>query len=678
MGFLYLVEEHHAIRLPPDGLSQLSALVVAHIARRCANQAAHAIFLLILTHVDTRHHLLVVEQVFGQCLGQLGLTHTRRTEEDKRGDRPLGVLKSGTAPAHGIAHGDDGLVLTDDAAVQLLLQVEQLLALALHHLRHGDARPAAHNLGDIVGGHLLAHQPVARLGVGQLGLHLLDVILEGLQPRVAYLGHPAVVALTLGTLGLELQVLHLLLVLLNLVHQRALALPLGTELGLLLAQLGYLLVQLGYLRLVALALDGLALYLQLGQLTADLVKLLRHAIALHSQLGGGLVHQVDGLVGQETLADVALGELHGGNTGIVLDTHLVVVLVALFQSTQDGDGTQLVGLIDHHRLEAPLQGLVLLEILLILVERGGTNRPQLAARQGRLQDVGGVHGALATAGSHQRVNLVDEEDDAPLALGHLLDDTLQTLLKLTFILRTCHERTHVEREQLLVLQVLGHIAPHDTLGQSLDDGGLTRARLTYQDRVVLGSPAQDLKQTAYLVVAADDGVKLAGTGIGHQVLRILVECLVVLVAALRLHAIALTKLADGRQHVFLVHAGVFHDAAGRRVDVEQRQQNGLHAHKLVAQPSGHVLGLHQHLVGIAREIGLAALHARQMLNLIVHQLLNMCAIHPQLLEDERRHVFSFLHDALQQMHGLYALLTGSLRGIHRLLDGLLRLDRKFV
>ena len=53
-------------------------------------------------------------------------------------------------------------------------------------------------------------------------------------------------------------------------------------------------------------LDALPFYLQLGTLTHNLVKLLGHAVALHAQLGGGFVHQVDGLVGQEALRDVTL------------------------------------------------------------------------------------------------------------------------------------------------------------------------------------------------------------------------------------------------------------------------------------------------------------------------------------------------------------------------------------
>ena len=372
--------------------------------------------------------------------------------------------------------------MTNHTLVQLFLQMQQLFSFALHHACHRNTSPAGYNLSNIIRCHFLAYQSSGGRIAGrtvQLGLDGLDVVLQNLQLRVADFGYLAVVALALGTLGLILQVLHLLLVLLNLVHQLALALPLGTELLLLFAEFCYLLVQLGNLRLVALAPDGLALDFELGQTAGNLIQFLGHAVALHAQLRGGLVHQVDGLVRQEALADVALRQLHRGDAGIVLDTHLVVVLVALLQSTQDADGAQLVRLVHHDGLETTLQGLVLLEVLLVFVQCRGTDGTQFAASQGRLQDVGSIHGTLATAGTHQRVNLVDEQDDTPFGLRHLVDDTLQAFLKLALVLGTGHQGTHVERVELLVLQVLGHVATDDTSGQSFYDGCLTRTRLTY-------------------------------------------------------------------------------------------------------------------------------------------------------------------------------------------------------
>ena len=129
----------------------------------------------------------------------------------------------------------------------------------------------------------------------------LDVVFEGLQFRVTDFRHLAIVALTLGTFGFKFQVLHLLLVLLNLVDELALTLPLGTELRLLLTEFCNVLIQLGNLGLIPLALDGLALNLELGKATGDLVEFLRHGVTLHAEFGSSLVHQVDGLVGQETL-----------------------------------------------------------------------------------------------------------------------------------------------------------------------------------------------------------------------------------------------------------------------------------------------------------------------------------------------------------------------------------------
>ena len=70
-----------------------------------------------------------------------------------------------------------------------------------------------------------------------------------------------------------------------------------------------------------------------------------------------------------------------------------------------------VGSLDEHRLEAPRQRRVLLDVLAVLVERGRADAVQLAARQRRLEHVGGVHRALGLAGADQRVQLVDEQDD---------------------------------------------------------------------------------------------------------------------------------------------------------------------------------------------------------------------------------------------------------------------------
>ena len=95
----------------------------------------------VLAHVDADHGLLVVEQELGQRAGQLGLADAGGAQEDERADRPVRVLEPGARAADGVGDGLDRLVLADDALVQPLLHLEQLLPLALQQARDRDAGP---------------------------------------------------------------------------------------------------------------------------------------------------------------------------------------------------------------------------------------------------------------------------------------------------------------------------------------------------------------------------------------------------------------------------------------------------------------------------------------------------------------------------------------------------------
>ena len=57
------------------------------------------------------------------------------------------------------------------------------------------------------------------------------------------------------------------------------------------------------------------------------------------------------------------------------------------------------------------EGGVLLEVLAVLVERGGADGLELTAGEHRLEDRRSVDRTLGGTGTHQRVDLVDEEDD---------------------------------------------------------------------------------------------------------------------------------------------------------------------------------------------------------------------------------------------------------------------------
>ena len=132
---------------------------------------------------------------------------------------------------------------------------------------------------------------------------------------------------------------------------------------------------------IALLLERLLLDLQPHDLAVHQIELFRLGIDLHLQPRRGLIHQIDGFVGQEAVGDVAVRQRRRRNQRAIGDPHAVVLLVLVLQAAQDRDGVLDARLVDEHRLEAPRQRRILLDMLLVFVERGGADAVQLAARQ---------------------------------------------------------------------------------------------------------------------------------------------------------------------------------------------------------------------------------------------------------------------------------------------------------
>ena len=328
--------------------------------------------------------------------------------------------------------------------------------------------------------------------------------------------------LGLGRLGLFLQLAHG-------ADQALLVLPDALHLVGALAQLGDL---GGHRRqplgrgLVLLLAERLLLDRQRRQPPLDLIDGVGARIDLHLEPAGRLVDEIDRLVGELPPLDVAVRQAGRGDQRRVADADPVVDLVALLETAQDRDRVLERRLADVDRLEAALERLVLLDVLPVLVERGGADAAQIAARQRRLEHVGGVDRALGAARADQRVQLVDEQDDAAGGRLDLLEDGLEAVLELAAELGAGDERAEIERQDLLVLERLGDVAGGDALRDPLDDGGLADARIADQHRVVLGAAREDLHRAADLLVAADDRVELAVAGQLGQVARVLGQRLV--------------------------------------------------------------------------------------------------------------------------------------------------------
>src|SRR2546423_1923321 len=79
---------------------------------------------------------------------------------------------------------------------------------------------------------------------------------------------------------------------------------------------------------------------RLGDLLVVLAQVRRRGHAADPHPGAGLVDQVDGLVRQEAVADVAVGQLGRCDQRAVRDGHTVVGFVPVAQALEDLDGVR--------------------------------------------------------------------------------------------------------------------------------------------------------------------------------------------------------------------------------------------------------------------------------------------------------------------------------------------------
>ena len=211
----------------------------------------------------------------------------------------------------------------------------------------------------------------------------------------------------------------------------------------------------------------------------------RHRVDLHPEFGGRLVDEVDRLVGQEAIGNVSIGQDGRRHEGRVLEAHPVMDLVAIAKPAKNADRVFHGRFADEDRLKSPLERRIFLDVLPVLVERRRADGVKLAASEHRLQHVRRIHRPFGGAGADDGVELVDEQNHLALRVGDLLQDRFQPFFELAPILRAGHERAHIERDDLLVLESFRDVAANDASGQPLDDGGLADAGLADEDGIVL-------------------------------------------------------------------------------------------------------------------------------------------------------------------------------------------------
>ena len=245
--------------------------------------------------------------------------------------------------------------------------------------------------------------------------------------------------------------------------------------------------------------------------------LLALALGLQPLPGASFVDDINGLVRKMAVGDIPVRQFCGNPQSLVGVLQIVVLLEVRLQTLEDLVRILNAGLIDIDFLEPAGQCTVLFENSSEFLEGGGTNAPDLAGTQHRLQQIGSVHNATGCrTGTDNGVDLVDKQDRMILFL-ELRQQPFQALLEITPVLGARKQSTQIQGVDHGVGNDVRYLAVHDPLGQAFGDGGLANAGLTDQQRIVLAPAHQNLDHPLDLVLTADQRINPALAGLLVQV-----------------------------------------------------------------------------------------------------------------------------------------------------------------
>ncbi len=108
-------------------------------------------------------------------------------------------------------------------------------------------------------------------------------------------------------------------------------------------------------------------------------------------------------------------EYRGLHQRVVLNAHAMEQFEAFANAAENRNGVFNSGLIHLHWLEAALEGGIFFDVLSILIQGRRTDTVQLATRQHRLEHIARVHCPLRLSRTDDRMQLVNKQQNAPLA-----------------------------------------------------------------------------------------------------------------------------------------------------------------------------------------------------------------------------------------------------------------------
>ena len=328
----------------------------------------------------------------------------------------------------------------------------------------------------------------------------------------------------------------------------------------------------------------------------------------------------------------------------------MMYFITLLQATKNGNSILYRWFTNHNRLETTLQGSILFNVLAVLIQSSSTNAAQLTTSHHWLQQIAGIHSTVGSTSTYHSVYLINKQQNLSIRFYYLVENGFQSFLKLTPILGTSHQSTHIQGEQGLVLQGLRHIASHNSPSQSLYNSGFTNTWLTNQHRVVLGTAGQNLNGSSNFIITANNWIQLALTSHLGQITAVFFQSLVTILWVGRVY-ILLSVFLNGVGYTILGQAKSAANISSLVTAILHNSQQQmlsadiiiLHAVSQLLRFTNNSAQLHAHGQSIL------SLDTRNLPQLLLHSFLQHTQVNISFLEDCFQQPLWFLSQGQQHM-----------------------------
>ena len=231
----------------------------------------------------------------------------------------------------------------------------------------------------------------------------------------------------------------------------------------------------------------------------------RSCIGLQTYTGCCFINQIDCFVRQKPVGNITAGQFYCRFNGAIRNFHAVMGFIFITNTFQNSNGIFLGWFIDSNRLESTFQCCIFFNMLAVFVQCSRTDTLDIPTRQFRFQNIGRIQRAFCRASANQRVHFIDKEDYILVSL-HFIHNFFQPFLKIASVFGTCHQGTHIQRDDFFILQQLWYFSCYNPLCQTFSNSSFPYAGIPQQCRIVLGTTAQNLNHSFNFRFTANHGI----------------------------------------------------------------------------------------------------------------------------------------------------------------------------